>query len=126
MARGKTAAKAKSVGSEPSRPTTSKANAARAALAAGHEGPQQAVSFIQKEFGVIMSPQHFSAVKSLLRKKAGSPSRRKSTGIEGYLAPPPQPSRGTEGELLDMMETMKPLIALYGADKVKRIVDLLG
>jgi hypothetical protein len=36
------------------------------------------------------------------------------------------PAPAGERDLLDVMESMKPLIAQYGAERVKRIVDLLG
>jgi hypothetical protein len=76
-------------------------------------------------------------VKSLIRKKESSsapkgkpgrtPRAAPSQAVEGYLAPPPKP-RGSGGEpdILEAMEAMKPLVASLGADKVKRIVDLLG
>ncbi len=117
------------------RKAVSKSDAARAALDAGHAGPQEAIAFIKKNFGIDMSPQHFSAVKSIVKKKeaeaagastkAASP-KAKSSAIEGYLAPPPRSHTKPDADLLDAMESMKPLIAQYGSDKVKRIVDLLG
>jgi hypothetical protein len=41
------------------------------------------------------------------------------------VAAPADPSNG-EADLLAAMEAMKPLVANRGADKVNRIVDLLG
>jgi hypothetical protein len=32
---------------------------------------------------------------------------------------------GSEGDLLDVMEPMKPLIARIGAERIQRIADLL-
>ena len=44
----------------------------------------------------------------------------------GQAAPQPKPrAAGGETDLLTAMEAMKPLVASLGADKVKRIVDLL-
>ena len=113
-----------------------KADAARAALAAGIEAPQKAVAFIKTRFGIEMNPQHFSAMKSQIRKKereggaaptAEASARRKpSAEVEGHLAPPPKAAGDAEPDLLAALETMKPLIAQLGAEKVKRIVDLLG
>jgi hypothetical protein len=45
--------------------------------------------------------------------------------VEGYVAPPKLEAKG-DGDLLDALEAMKPLVDKLGADKVKRIVDLLG
>lgn len=120
-----------------------KTEAIRRALAAGHEGPQEGTSYIRREFGIEIAPQHFSATKSQIKKKQGGekaagkrgePARRgrkpqeaPSQGVEGYLAPPPkQPTAGDAPDLLEAMEAMKPLVASLGAEKVKRIVDLLG
>ena len=59
---------------------------------------------------------------------AARPARKPKAAaqaVEGYLAPPSFPDDGGI-DLLDAMEAMKPLIASLGAEKVKRIVDLLG
>ena len=46
---------------------------------------------------------------------------------EGYVAPPEKPRAVTgETDLLAAMEAMKPLVAALGAEKVKRIADLLS
>jgi hypothetical protein len=73
-------------------------------------------------------------VKSQLKKRAGSgapkgkPGRKPkaSAATEGYLAPPPKPPADGGPDLLDSLESLKPLIAQYGAERVKRMVDLLG
>ena len=115
-----------------------KSQAARAAIDAGYEKPGEAVSYIKSEFGIDMNPQHFSAIKSNYRKKQegekpkAKPGRKPksaapSQAVEGYLAPPPkQAPVGGETDLLAAMEAMKPLVASMGAEKVKRLVDLLG
>ena len=71
-----------------------------------------------------VSPQHFSSTKSQLKSKVleGKPK----AAVEGYLAPPLKPSADGEAALLAAMEAMKPLVAALGADKVKRIADLLS
>ena len=113
-----------------------KAQAARAALDAGYEKPQQAVSYIKNTFGIEMTPTHFSAVKSQMKGKEesgapkGKPGRKPkaaSQAVEGYLAPPPKPkAAGSQPDLLAAMEAMKPLVDSLGKEQVKRIVDLLG
>ncbi|WP_435016764.1 thioesterase [Tundrisphaera sp. TA3] len=115
----------------------SKAKAARSAIERGIESPQEASEFILREYGIVMAPQHFSAVKSQLRKKEreaeeagrpGTPPRRgRRPALDSYLAPPPrQPASAVETDLLDAIEAIKPLVASLGAEKVKRIVELLG
>jgi hypothetical protein len=109
----------------------SKSESARQAIAAGLESPEEATEFIRKKFGIEMSKPHFSAVKSQLKKREGGAKpkgrsgRKPKAAVEGYLAPPPKIVPTGEGDLLDAMEVMKPLIASLGPEKVKRIVDLL-
>ncbi len=117
----------------------SKTDAIRAAVAEGHESPGDGVDFIRTRFGIEMSKGHFSATKSKLksaesvgastsgaRKSApAAASKRKPEPVGDYQTPPEQPA-GREGNLLDALEQMKPLIAQYGPDHVKRMVDLLG
>ncbi|QDV34879.1 hypothetical protein [Tautonia plasticadhaerens] len=124
----------------------SKAEAIRRSLAAGHDGPQEGTAYIRREFGIEITPQHWSATRSQMKSRAakkgngggdapkpkGRPGRKPreaaTKGVEGYLAPPPQqkPAVGGQGELLAAMEAMKPLVDSLGKDQVKRIVDLLG
>ena len=107
----------------------------RPALDEGIEGPQAAVAFIKKRFGIEMNPQYFSAVKSQFKKKAGEapegkpgrePKAVPGQAVEGYPPPSPKQPAAGDGDLLDAMAAMKPLIASLGADKVKKIVDLLS
>jgi hypothetical protein len=114
----------------------SKSEAARQALSAGLEGPEEATDFIRREFGIEMSRPHFSAVKSQLKKKEGTsatpgkPGRKKRLippAVETYQVPPRTRAASAQApDLIESLETLKPLIAQYGAEKVKRLVDLLG
>ena len=101
----------------------------REAIAAGMETPDDAVEFIRKKFGIEMSKPHFSAVKAQEKKKTMSApakrGRKPKAAVEGYLAPPKIVPTG-EGDLLDAIEAMKPLVASLGVEKVKRIAELLG
>jgi len=56
----------------------------------------------------------------------GKPGRKPRAAVEAYLSPPPKAPANGEPDLLEAMEAMKPLFASLGADKVKRIADLLG
>jgi hypothetical protein len=98
-----------------------KAGAARIALAQGIESPKEAVAFIKRRFGIEIGRQHFTTLKSQYRKRdlrrtAGPRSRTRSG------------ARAADGgpDLLDAIESMKPLIDSLGAEKVKKIVDLLS
>ncbi len=99
-------------------------------MAEGIESPGDGVDFIRKRFGLEMSKGHFSATKSKLKttegtKKAAPKAATKTQPVGDYQTPPEQPA-GRDGNLLDALEQMKPLIARYGPDHVKRMVDLLG
>ena len=117
-----------------------KSQAARAAIDAGYSKPGEAVDYIKSEFGVDINRQHFSAIKSNYLKAQdeakstaakGKPGRKpksaSSRSVEGYLAPSPK-HRNADGkaDLIESLEVLKPLIAHYGADQLKRLVDLLG
>ena len=47
-------------------------------------------------------------------------------GCRGLSGPPPKVVPTSEGDLLEALEAMKPLVASLGADNVKKIVDLLS
>jgi hypothetical protein len=112
----------------------SKTDAIRAAMAQGIESPGDGVDFIRRRFGLEMSKQHFSATKSKLKSaedmkesapQAAPKAATKPQPVGNYQTPPEQPA-GRDANLLDALDQMKPLIAQYGPDHVKRMVDLLG
>lgn len=125
--------------------TITQTEAIRRALGAGHEGPTEGTAYIRDEFGIEVSKGNFSATKSRLKSLGDGTSEPKRRGRkpgtatvkrgpkpkaagqadEGYLAPPPAP-KAADGDVLETLESLKPLIAQYGADRLKRMVDLLG
>lgn len=114
--------------------TVSKAEAIRRAIADGYDSPDKGTDYIKSTFGIEVSKAHFSANKSKLKSQDGSKSvtttvkvkRGRKPRIEGLVAPPAKAISGSEGDLLAAMEAIKPLVASMGADKVKRLVDLLA
>ena len=110
----------------------SKSEAIRQAIAAGFEGPQEGTAWIQQQFGIEITPSHFSAVKATEKKKGwtkkGKPGRKpKQVAEVSQLSAPVKPRGGNgEADLVETLEALKPLIASHGADRVKRLVDLLG
>ena len=113
-----------------------KSQAARAAIDAGYEKPGAAVEYIKDEFGIDMNPQHFSAIKSNYkkalaaespgRKAAGTAPKKRSGGFGGYVAPPTGPKKIDEPDMLLALESVRDLVDQFGAEKLKRMVDLLG
>jgi hypothetical protein len=113
-------------------PAVSKADMVRAALADGMETPTDGLGFIKAKYGVDFPRPMWSSYKAQLRAqeqkkalKGGKPGRKPKAAVEGYLAPPKAKSKD-EGDLIDALEALKPLIAQFGVDKVKRLVDVIG
>ncbi|MFO0892706.1 MAG: hypothetical protein U0790_26630 [Isosphaeraceae bacterium] len=109
----------------------SKAEAVRRMLADGIDNPSQGSQEIKARFGMDVTPQHFSATKAQIKNRKGGASlgrrgRRPKAAVEGYLAPPSKIRPTGEGDLIDTLETLKPLVAQLGTDKVHRLIDLLG
>jgi hypothetical protein len=104
------------------------------------ESPADGTGFIKSHYGIDMTNQMFSSYKAQQKardskKEAAAPKGKPgwkpkaapSQAVEGYLAPPPKPKAvNGEADLIESLETLKPLIAQYGAEKVERLVDLLG
>jgi hypothetical protein len=137
MARVRIARHPKPADTEPQEPTQpevareriTKSEAVRRAIAAGAEQPADGVPFIKTQFGLDISPMHFSAVKAGDKRKGEArpkPGRMPRSAVEGYLAPPAKPKAIGEGDLLAAIEAIKPLVAQHGADRVKRLVDVLA
>jgi hypothetical protein len=91
------------------RPTMSKVDAVKAALAEGVESPEDGVAFIQKRFGIEIGRQHFSATKSQLKRREGggapkgkrAPKRRQVAEPAPQTAPPAQPTATGETDMID-------------------------
>jgi hypothetical protein len=127
---------------EPDTPTISKAEAVRAALSAGKESPGDIHDFILKKFGHDIPNQMISSYKAQEKarqekKKAtatsqAEPAKRgrkpKATApvANGYAAPPEKPMAAGEPDLLLALEGVKELVGQFGADRVKRMVDIIG
>ena len=126
-----TAPEPESTDTEPpqSRKSISKAGAAREALAEGYTVPREAIIHIKKKHGIDMSPQQFSAEKCRLKARSGDPDfhfLRDQGASPELMNKAPRNGAFGEPDLLESLEVMKPLIDRLGADKVKRMVDLLG
>ena len=111
----------------------SKADAIRAALTAGKDGPEEGIAYIRDRFGLEISKTHFSATKSQLKKKEGlAPKRTRKAKAAAPTAAAPEPKRSTRAEtptapgpdMIGDLEAVKALVKKLGGDQVKRIVDL--
>jgi hypothetical protein len=123
--------------------SVNQAELVRKAVAAGHEKPSTGVPYIKTHFGADIDPKYYSVAKSQLKKreakesfspepakrgrkpKAAAPAASKPL-VEGYVAPPEKPKAAGEPDVLLALEGVKELVQQFGADKVKRMVDLIG
>ena len=97
----------------------SKAQAVRNAMAEGLESLDDIEGFLKSRHGIEMPRQQLSAYKS--QAKA-----RESAGNETAPKAAAKPTSGNDGDLLDALEAIKPLVEKLGAEKVRRLVDLLS
>jgi hypothetical protein len=117
----------------------SKAAAVRDALEQGEDGPEDGVAYIKKIHGIEMTRQTFSSYKTQEKARQakkgaskGKPGRKPrqlaetSQTVDGYVAPPEKPKSAGEPDVLLALEGVKELVNQFGADKVKRMVDLIG
>jgi hypothetical protein len=111
--------------------TMSKSAAARAAIEAGHDSPEEGVSYIKREFGIDMDRQHFSAVKSQMKKKAEAadapkvkPGRKPSVAQLDQVVKTIQPAVGSS--VIADLAAVKALVERLGVEEVVEIAKLFG
>jgi hypothetical protein len=117
----------------------SKAAAVRDALAKGIDSPEAGIGYLNSVYGIVMTRQTFSSYKAQqkardAKKQAAAPAKvqpakRGPKPREALAAPAQSPvvqKANGQADLLDALTAMKPLIAQYGAAKIKQMVDLLG
>jgi hypothetical protein len=116
---------------EPSSParapqaSVSKADAIRAALAEGLDSLGDIEGFIKSRFGLEMPRQMISSYKAQQKARdkkqaGGEEPARKPRG------PVAKPTLNGELDVITALEALKPLVHQLGAEKVKRLVDVLG
>jgi hypothetical protein len=103
----------------------SKMEAVRRTLAAGIEHPAEGVQYIRDHFNMEVSKGMYSAYKAQIRAKA----ERKSVRPRGWHKAQPvelAPNRGhfNGDDALDAARQVKDLVARFGSDTVRGLVDL--
>jgi len=80
----------------------------------------------------MMSLLPFPQIKSKggSAKPKGKPGRKPkqahSQAIHSNQVPPPKAAPTGGDDLIESLEALKPLVAQFGPDKVKRLVDLIS
>jgi hypothetical protein len=105
----------------------SKAAAVRQALAEGFESLDDIAAFIKTEHGIEIPRPQLSSYKAQARAR----EQKTHTDSKPSKAPTPIPKAakhggGAETDLIEAMETLKPYVNEHGAERLKRIIDLLG
>jgi hypothetical protein len=116
----------------------SKADVCRALLAEGITENEDAIAAAGSRFGVEIKATDFTLYKSKQKQAAvAAPAKRgrkpkvaesvaRKPQVEGYVAPPEKPKAPGEPDMLLALEGIKELVGQFGADRVKRMVDIIG
>jgi hypothetical protein len=112
--------------------TATKAEAVRIALSEGLESPGDIHDFIKAKFGHDIPKPTISSYKA--QERARQAKRGNATPgckprrplVEGDVAPSDRPRSAGEPDVLLALEGIKELVGQFGADRVKKMVDLLS
>jgi hypothetical protein len=104
------------------KPSVSKAEAVRAALADGVDGLDEMAAFIKTKFGFEISKPMLSSYKANEKKRVAKADESSAPKRGPALK---VPASGREDDILRTLETLKPLIASHGSDKLHRLIDVL-
>jgi hypothetical protein len=127
-AANKVAAKA----AEPKQPepakAVSKADMVRAALADGIDKPGEGVAFIKAKFGIDLPKPMWSSyvAQQKARDRQSAEPATRTTKPKPAVLPVTKHGGGGETDLITAMEAIKPYVVEHGAERLKRIIDLLG
>lgn len=111
----------KSEASDEGKPMT-KTAAVLAAISEGVDTPSQGVGYVKEKFGVEVTPQQFSIIKSQAKKKAGS-----GGGSRGGPERVVRSSSSRNGaQAADLARQVKQLVDEYGADAVRGMAEVFA
>ncbi len=122
----KSADKSKTDAPTSDQPSMNKVEAVRKAISDGVTVPLQGVEYIKNTFGIEVSPGYFTSIKSADKLAEGARPKPKAASPAKPAAPAAKKSTGGDSDVLTALENVKELVDQLGADKVKRMVDLLG
>jgi hypothetical protein len=108
-----------------------KADAFRAAVAAGIESPKAISEYVKTTYGMEMSAGMVSAYKSLEKNKGKKRAPKKalatnSTGTRGGKTAAHSGGSSVGNGIMSQLEAIKSLVKELGGDQVKRMVDLFA
>lgn len=87
------------------------------------EGPTAAAEAISKQIGKKISPTYVSNIKAMMKKKGGGKKRGQKPGARKQLASGVAANGSVD---LITLEAVKRIIRHVGAEKAKRLIDILA
>jgi hypothetical protein len=99
------------------------------ALAAGNDLPAEGVPYVLKEFGITLSNQAFSTIKSKINTAGGAKAKKRGRPAgSSNGATPRQPAKtpSAPGGLSLHVEAIKTLVETLGVDQVVSIARLFA
>jgi hypothetical protein len=108
-------------------PAVSKAAAVRAALADGLDGLDDIAAYVKAKHGHDIPKPQISAYKTQEKAKSrkGEHPVPKAAKPKSAVLPAVKHGGGGETDLITAMEAIKPYVKEHGAERLKRIIDLL-
>jgi len=105
-----------------------KTEAVRQAIAAGQDKPKGGVEWIKGKFGIEMKPNHFSIMKSSLKKsgKGAGKRGRKKMGRPAMNGRAASRSSTSSRDWTSAVRLLTELVEAHGHGKVQQAVTLLG
>lgn len=107
--------------------TINKSEAVRQTLSAGIDNPTDGSKHIKETFGLDVTPQVFSTIKSITnKKKAGgkAPGRKAKAAA---AAPAPKAMRAVQtSNPADLARQVKALVDTHGVDAIKEMADVFA
>jgi hypothetical protein len=97
----------------------------KAAIAEGVDKPADGVSYVKEKFGVDITPQYFSIIKSQTKLKGGKKSERTRKHSAAVSSATSSPSSNGKHSVATSLATIKKLVDELGVDQVKEIAEML-
>jgi hypothetical protein len=91
----------------------------------GHDIPNQMVSSYKAQEKARQAKKEAAAPKAEPAKRGLKP-KAATPVVDGYVAPPVKPKAASEPDMLLALEGIKELVGQFGAEKLKRMVDIIG
>ena len=125
MAKKKSTSEAPAAEGQQQQEKLTQKQAVQRALDAGKDSPAEGVAYVKENFGIALSNQAFSTLKSQLKRASGQGgSGRRGRGASGGR--PTSGAANGRANPADLARTLKQLMATYGAPAVSDMLAVLA